>query len=158
MNESNLPEMHENGLVLRVRGGMAVVETIQTDACASCSAKGACHTMGGSKQRTVMALNQAGAVEGDQVQLALPRRGALGAGFLVYILPVAALIVGASLGQSLGPGWGWDPTNAAVVLGLGSLAACWLGLHWLSKRLAGRRELSVRVVRIIKKGQCDEVE
>lgn len=153
-----MPEMHEQGTVREVRGGLAVVESVQTDACAGCAAKGACHTMGGSKTRLISALNQAGAQEGDRVLMALPRRGALGAGFLVYILPVLALIIGALAGQRLGPGWGYDPTNAAVVLGLGSLAVCWLFLRWLSSRLAGRREFAVRVVRVLPKEECHEME
>ena len=139
---------------------MAQVETTQTDACHGCSAQTACRAMGGVKKRLVEASNDAGAKEGDRVLMALPRKGALAAGFLVYLGPVIALIAGAAIGQKLGPGWGYEAQNAAVVLGLCALGVSWFGLRWLSKRVADRQELKVRVVRVLppKEGAPAECE
>ncbi|MGD9123759.1 MAG: SoxR reducing system RseC family protein [Desulfarculaceae bacterium] len=150
METTNSIDMHEQGLVRAVKGGMAQVETVQSEACHQCNAQAACHGMGGARQRLVWALNQAQAQEGDRVLLALPRKGVLGAGFLVYILPILILILGAALGQRLGPAWGWNPTNAAVLLGMGGLVVSWFFLRWLSKRLAGRKEFTVRLVKVFK--------
>lgn len=146
-----MPEMTEEGLVRQVAGTMAQVETTQTEACNCCEAKGACSTMGGLKQRVVMAQNDAQAGVGDRVLLALPRRGVMGAGFLVYIVPLIALLAGAYLGKLHGVQWGLGSTNASVILGMGALVLSWAALRPISKNLAKRPELTVRIVRILEK-------
>ncbi|MEW5914116.1 MAG: SoxR reducing system RseC family protein [Thermodesulfobacteriota bacterium] len=150
--------MQEEGLVVQTMGGLAQVQTIQQEACKSCGARGACHTLGGDKKRIVAALNQAQAQAGDRVLLSMSRKGVLSASFLVYILPVVALLGGAALGKRLGPGWGWEGQTGAVVLGLASLLVVWWILRKISARLAKRRELTVKVVRILEKGVGDAVE
>ncbi|RJX33877.1 MAG: hypothetical protein C4525_08395 [Desulfarculus sp.] len=151
-------DMQEEGRVVQTLGGLAQVETIQQEACKSCGARGACHTLGGDKKRIISALNQAQAQPGDRVLLSMPRKGVLGASFLVYMLPVIALLAGAALGKRLGPAWGWEGQTGAVVLGLVSLLVVWFVLRRISARLARRRELTVKVVRILEKGVGDAVE
>lgn len=158
MNQQPQNDMHEEAVVRRVAGNMAVVESVQHDACAHCGAKGACDAMGGGKARQVAALNQAGAKVDDRVEIAISRRAVMGAGALVYMVPVVAVIVGAVVGQKMGPSWGWDPTNAAVLLALGSLAVTWLIISRISRVLAGRRGFSVRIVRVLRKEQADAVD
>ncbi len=150
--------MTEQAVVRSVHGGVARVEAVESDACLSCGARGACHTLSGDRKREITALNQAGAQEGDRVLLAIPRKAALGAGFLVYIVPIMALIAGAVVGKRLAPDWGWQVQNAAVVLGLGSLVACWMALRWVSKRLGKRRDFSVTIVRVLQKGEVDALD
>lgn len=160
--QSEVPEqvtgMREEGDVVALKGEMAVVTTIHTDACAGCSAKGACHTLGGGKERRVEALNRVGAQVGDRVLLTISRGSALGAGFLAYLAPVLALLIGAYVGKTLGPGWGWGEQNAAVVLGLASLAACWMAVRWLSGRMARSGGFSVEITRVLGKGNLDAVD
>jgi sigma-E factor negative regulatory protein RseC len=150
--------MREEGVVRSIAGGMAVVESVASDACASCGARGACHSLGGERARMVTARNQAGAREGDRVLLAIPRRSALGAGFLVYLGPVLATIAGAALGKRLFQDWGGDPQAGAIVLALAFLAGSWLALRWLSPRLARRKGFTVRIVRVLQKGDTDAVD
>lgn len=151
-------QMYEEGLVRTVAGQVASVETVQKEACAHCSAKGACQAMGGESTRLVVALNQAGAQVGDRVVLAAARRAVLGTGFLVYMLPVFALLAGAAVGKANAASWGLDPTAAAAALGVGALAVCWLGLIWLNRRVARRGKHNIKVVRILKRGEADAVE
>jgi len=151
-------EMREEGLVRAVHGGLAQVESVVSDACQSCGAKGACHSLGGERKRQVTAVNQAGAREGDLVQIAMPRAGALGAGALVYLGPVVALLAGGFAGDRLAPGWGWEAESGAVIGALAALAAAWIGLRWISARLARSKSLKVRVVRVLKKGATDAVD
>ena len=114
--------------------------------------------LGGDSKREVKALNLAGAGVGDRVLVTMPRRAALGAGFLVYMVPVLALIVGAALGNHWGPAWGWGSQNAAVALGLGALILSWLGLRLISTRVARGGGFTVRIVRVIQKGESDAVD
>ena len=150
--------MQEEGVVLETMGGMAQVETAQQEACKSCGARGACQTLGGDKRRVIAAINQAKASAGDRVLLAMPRKGVLGASFLVYMIPVFALLVGAMVGKKLGPAWGWEGQTGAVLLGALGLLGAWFFLRRLSKRLAGRKELTVMVVRILQQGEGDALE
>ncbi len=150
--------MQEEGVVVQTMGGMAQVETTQQEACKSCGAQGMCHAMGGDKRRVITAINQVGAREGDKVVLTMPRKGVLGASFLVYMVPVAALLVGASVGKKWGQTLGLEPQTAAVVLGGVALVAAWLVLRKVSRHLAGRKELTVTVVRILRKGEGDALE
>ena len=144
------PVMKEEGVVRQVRGNMAVVATLQTEACHSCGAKGACSTMGGLKERIVSAENQLGAKPGDKVVIAVPTKGVLSAGFLVYIAPILALIIGAYLGQR------YAGTHGSVILGLLFLAGGWMLARPMGQRLANRRHLSVKVIRIL--GQAAKPE
>ncbi len=150
--------MTEQAVVRSVHGGAARVEAVESDACLSCGARGACHSLSSDRKREITALNQAGAREGDRVLLAIPRKAALGAGFLVYIVPIMALIAGAVVGKRLAPELGWQVQNGAVALGLASLAACWLALRWVSKRLGKRRDFSVTIVRVLQKGEEDALD
>ncbi len=151
-------EMQEEGLVLNTMGGLAQVETTQQEACASCGAQSACQTLGGQKKRVVSAVNRVQAQTGDRVLLTMPRKGVLGASFLLYMVPVFALLAGAILGKRLGPAWGWEGQSGPVVLGLAALVITWFVLRRISKRLAGRKEMTVTVVRILHKGEGDALE
>lgn len=150
--------MQEEGLVRSLQGGLAMVESVQSEACASCGAKGACHALGGEKIRIVTALNEAGAQVGDRVMLSMPRKAVLGASFLAYMVPVLGLILGAALGDGLAPNWGWDAQTGAVVLGLGGLAVSWLLVSLIAKRLARKSNFTVRIVRVLEKGATDALD
>ena len=158
MTNLAVDQMQEEGLVRSLHGGLAQVESTQSEACASCGAKGACYAMGGEKTRVVTALNEAGAQVGDKVLLTMPRKAVLGASFLAYMVPVLGLILGATLGNSLAPNWGWDAQTGAVVLGLGGLAGSWLLVSLIAKKLAKKSNFTVRIVRVLEKGATDALD
>jgi len=150
--------MQEEGVVLQTMGGLAQVETTQQEACKSCGARGACQALGGDKKRVIAAVNQVGAQKGDRVVMAMPAKGVLGASFLVYMVPVFALLVGAAVGKKLGPSLGLSGQTGAIILGVLSLLGAWYILRQVSERLAGRKELTVKVVRILQQGEGDALE
>ncbi|MCB2226627.1 MAG: SoxR reducing system RseC family protein [Desulfarculaceae bacterium] len=150
--------MQEEGVVIETMGGLAQVETMQQEACKGCGARGACQTLGGDKRRVIAAINQAGAKAGDKVLMIMARKGVLGASFLLYMVPVFALLAGAMVGKQLGPSYGLEAQTGAVILGALSLLGAWLILRRVSKRLAGRKELTVKVVRILQQGERDALE
>jgi sigma-E factor negative regulatory protein RseC len=158
MTNYAVEQMQEEGVVRSLHGGMAQVESVQTDACATCGARGACHAMGGEKTRVVTALNEADAQVGDKVMLSMPRRAVLSASFLVYMVPVLGLILGAVLGNAYAPRWGWEPQSGAVLAGLAGLAVSWLAVSRLARKLAKHSDFTVRIVRVLKKGATDAVD
>lgn len=158
MNDTAQEEMREEGLVIALQDDQAIVQTVQQDACAGCSVEGACHALGGSKNRQVPALNVAGAQVGDRVALGIGRGSVFQAGFLAYLVPVFALLAGAALGKALGPHWGFNDQTSALVVGVAALVAAWLGVRWLSNRLGQRGQFVVKVVAVLQRGEIDAVE
>lgn len=152
------PHLQEEGLVRSLHGSLAMVEAVSSDACSHCGAKGACQFLGGERVRAVPAENPVGAQVGDRVLLAAPRRGVLTAGFLVYMVPVLALIAGAALGQRLGPDWSLGAQGGSVLLGVVSLVVTWLVLRRVSLRLGRNASFKVKIVRVLRKGNADAVE
>ncbi len=141
--------MTEEGLVRALRGGEAEVVTFQTEACRHCMGKGACYALGGIKERVVSAQNPVGAAVGDRVLLAIPRSEVMHAGVLAYLVPVAALILGALVGQKTAPSLGLDPTDGSVLVGVAGLALAWLGTSLYSRRLSRKNRLRVRILRVL---------
>ena len=112
--------LEEAGFVLRVEGELAIVKTKRSTMCDGCGSGGFCRTLGGGSDMEVAARNEAGAKVGDEVRVTVPPKTFLKASFLVYMVPVAALILGALLGSTLGPSLstGVSSDLFAVVFGL----------------------------------------
>jgi sigma-E factor negative regulatory protein RseC len=95
MNHSPEDVHSEIGRVSRLEGALAVVSVSKTSACEGCAARGACHTLSGSGERELRAVNQVGAVPGDQVELQIPTRAGLRAAILAYLLPTLLMVFSA---------------------------------------------------------------
>ncbi|MDY6986810.1 MAG: SoxR reducing system RseC family protein [Thermodesulfobacteriota bacterium] len=90
------------GVVTAVQGRTALVVTKEEAECESCSAKESCSTLGGSaSNREVRARNTARAQVGDVVKISIQGSAFLKATFLVYMVPILALIAGTVLGYFL---------------------------------------------------------
>ena len=107
----------EQGIVLRTDSEAAWVKTVRSSSCEGCTAKGACHSMGGGNEMEVKALNTAGARAGDRIVLSFETASLLKATFLIYVFPIILLIVGAALGQMLAPLIEFSPSALSVLLG-----------------------------------------
>jgi sigma-E factor negative regulatory protein RseC len=88
----------EEGVVIRIVPDGAVVCVKKTDACHSCPSSGICHT-GGGGERQVVARNPVGAREGQRVEIEIRDGLLVRASFIVYILPIVALLLGALCGR-----------------------------------------------------------
>ncbi len=145
--------MKEEGVVTELIGGLAKIETTQTEACHHCGMKGACSTMGGMKKREIVVKNPLQAKEGDLVMIAVPRKGVMGAGFLVYLVPIITLLLGAALGSKLGPKIGLNAQDGSVILGLLGLVIPWGILFFISKEIGRKKSLEVSIVKILESGE-----
>ena len=153
MRQYDASVMKEEGVVTALFGGMAKVETTQTEACGHCGMKGACTTMGAMKKREIMVKNALQAKEGDHVMIAVPRKGVMGAGFVVYLLPILCLLIGAAMGSKIGPLMGMNSQDGSVLLGLLGLVIPWIILYFISKQLTKQKSLQVSIVKILKPGE-----
>lgn len=91
----------ETGRVTRVVDGKAVVEIARSSACAKCQA--GCASSGEETRAVLVEARDPIGVRLDQcVQVAIRNDSVLRASFVVYVIPLCALIGGVLLGDYLG--------------------------------------------------------
>ncbi|GAB4278317.1 MAG: hypothetical protein Kow0092_34120 [Deferrisomatales bacterium] len=135
--------IEEQGVVVRAGAGKALVRTERSGACEGCAARGACAHLGGSREAQVWADDPLGVRPGERVVIAVPEGTVLRAGFLVYLLPVAALVAGAVAGNALGPRLGLTADLGAALCGVAAMAATFLGV----RRFGGKGVSGPRIAR-----------
>ena len=122
--------LKETGFVEKASPETAVVLVERSSACEQCRSRGACEMLSGRTMRVEVA-NELGAEEGDRVEISLPAASFLKLSFLVYLVPVAALVAGAYLGNLWVEGTVEDPTPYALSAGILAM----LGSFLLVRRL-----------------------
>ncbi len=130
----------EEGVVVNVGSDTVRIKSHRTEACDECVAKDGCRVMGGGKDMEFDVENTLGAQMGDKVQVAVSDQAFLKVIFLVYLVPVFGLMVGAVLGQEIGHSMGFDPSMSAAVIGF----ACMGGVFAIVKVIAGKMDKSER--------------
>lgn len=134
--------MLQNGIVKKLHTNTAEVEIHRSAACGeSCAACGLCP----GKTAVVAAANEIRADVGDSVTIDMADKKVLGAAFLVYIVPLIALIAGYFIGYAVFkselPSVGIAFLLMAVTFGI--IILC-------DKRL--KKRYTPRIVSIIKNG------
>ncbi len=137
--------MTERGIVLSVDGDRVRVEVTRSAMCAHCENQGTCNALGSSPKSVVSAVNEAGAGEGDLVEISMTESRVLKAAALVYLVPVAGLVIGAMLGDAYAGALG---LSADAGSGLGAVAgiAAGLSVTTIAARRASRSGDSLPVV------------
>lgn len=140
--------LKRTGVVKAVQGHVAVVVTVMEPECETCKAKETCHTMGGGGVNSeVKARNTAGADVGDLVTISIKGSSLVKVSFLVYFLPILALMAGVGLGHFLSD---FIPVNKNILVGvLGLFAFCCVFI-WLKKKgdqIAVKKELMPEVIK-----------
>lgn len=96
----------------------------------------------------VEAENPAHARTGDRVVISFATGPLLKATFLIYIFPILCMLVGAGIGQAMGPTIDVNPSVSAAILGFSAL---FLALGFMKKKgnqLAGRDDYKPKIIRI----------
>jgi len=88
--------MNRNGVVTDIKGDRAVVQILKHTACGDC---GACHLGDDNKHIKIECANEPGAQVGEFVEVDLETPNVLGAAFIMYMVPLAALLVGVVAGS-----------------------------------------------------------
>ncbi len=135
--------IEEEASVIEVREHRALVSTVRTSACESCSARSGCGSLGGGREARVWADDHVGVERGDQVIVAVGEGSLLKASVLVYLMPTAALVAGAVLGDMVGEKFGYPPDLTAAGLGLASM----VGAFFVAKALGRRMVAAPAIIR-----------
>jgi len=144
----------EKGTVQKIEESWAWVETRRTGSCDNCSQKKHCHSSGDGRDRMlVKAENVAQARSGDEVEIYLNSKTKLKGLFMIYMLPVIGLLVGALLGKSLSTLIGLDGDLMTVLASFCGMAIAFFVVRVLGFRMKENNELTPVVSRIVRRMQ-----
>ena len=142
--------INERGVVEKIIHHKAVVKLRRTAGCETCKSRGSCHAEGDTEMR-VEVENDLHAREGDTVEMSLPERSVAKMALVVYFGPVAALIAGALVGDTLGKSFQLDSPLPAVIGGGVLLAASLLALKRFDRFARSRPDYHPRMTRILQR-------
>ena len=143
--------IEEVGSVVELKGkGIATVLCEKQSFCAHCASMDSCQVGNDGRSRLVEVLNLHGAKVGDRVKLATSSRTFLQSSFILYIVPLLFLLLGAVSGKLLGSylNLALDPDLLAAIIGIAFLCGSFLLIRIGSRAIP--QELTMpRVVEIL---------
>ena len=113
--------IEEIGTVVELKGKhTAVVMCKKSSLCENCATNSSCVLGDDDRTRLIEAHNSIGASVGDQVLIATTTKSFLQSSFLLYIVPLIALVIGAAAGKLLGENLdtGLDPNLLSAIFGV----------------------------------------
>ena len=128
--------IEEYGTIIELKERrVAVVQCVRNSACQHCPSSSACQLGEDHESMLVEAYNQVGGQLNDRVKLVTTTRNFLQSSFLLYIVPVLGLLVGALLGQAIGERADvpLDPSLLAALCGSGFLVTTFLAIRFVTR-------------------------
>jgi len=140
--------LQETGQVIESFGETVTVTMKRSSVCASC---GACGLLapGASSDIVVEAKNLVGATAGDTVRLQVGTTDYLTATAVVYLLPLAAAIVGFLLGALIAPHTVWSKHTASVAGALFGFVLSFAGIRAYDQKAKREGRCKPSVVEIL---------
>jgi sigma-E factor negative regulatory protein RseC len=135
----------EVGTVLKAGGGVAKVLVKRNAACDHCPSRSCCASLGGDLKRVDVS-NIIGAKEGQQVKIGISPKTILKVSFILYMIPILALIIGAMFGGHLGA---QHKEIWAISVGIGFFIGSYFVIKGLSKRFENKAEYLPVVTEIL---------
>ena len=132
--------IEEVGTVVELKSKMiAVVMCTKSSLCENCATNGNCALGDDDNTRLIEVHNLLGAEVGEQVRIATTTKSFLQSSFLLYIVPLIALVIGAIAGLLVGEKipTGLDPNLLSAIFGvffmIGSFVVLRVGSSALNK-------------------------
>jgi sigma-E factor negative regulatory protein RseC len=149
----------EQGVIEKIDDQMATVRVRKSSACAHCSSKGSCSIS--NRDMLVEVQNILNAGEGDTVEISVPEGTFLKLSFLVYLIPIFALMLGAFIGIFLSTMLNIDQSLSAIITGAVFFGISFLGLKVFERLKSSDRNYFPQMSRILKNGAspkpCDNI-
>ncbi len=136
--------MEQVGLVVEVKDDKAIVAVQRHDVCSKCGACGV--AISGSGETQLDALNIVNAAVGQTVRVVGDTAYVLKVSFIVYLLPIIALLLGIYVGQQL-EGY-FAALRMDIILGVAFLLVSYLMVRAYDRR-AARQPVKATIVEII---------
>jgi positive regulator of sigma E activity len=132
----------DRGRVIRTAEGFAFIEMELNASCRSCSNRGVC--MAGDKPAELKIEDTLGLKAGDTVEIDLPPQTKLTAGFLLFIFPLASLLIFYYIAYSI-----WGTEEAGMLGAMAGLVFGIVDLMLFSRLAAKNRYFKPRSIRKI---------
>lgn len=133
--------IEETGIIVEVDEHHAWVEAASSSSCSHCSANQGCGTASLQKwfkrkpNRLRVSKNQDVGL-GERVVIGIPEQALVRGSFMIYMVPLLALIAGALIGAQINDGLGWAYKDGlSILFALVSLVAsiAWLKRYMLNE-------------------------
>ncbi len=136
----------EKGRVVAAAGNLARIRLPRNDSCRAC---GLCLFGRDGRGMILETENETGAGVGDLVEVELERRDPLAGAFLLFGLPLLALLAGAGAGWLLARGLGFPPDGGAVLLAALLSAGAFFLVRRRELRRKSRAGEGIRIRRVL---------
>ncbi len=133
----------EEGLVIEASGHIAKIKAGRHTECKSC---GACP---GNDTAVVTAKNNIGAVPGQRVIFELNETNSLKGAFIIFVLPLMGVFLGAAFGGSLGQALGHSIMTGRVLGGLIAFAAVAAFIKIFDRSVAKKEQSLPEIIKIL---------
>ena len=149
----------EQGIVISVgsaESGTAIIKTVRSSACESCSSRHSCSAEGGGEEREVEVINTVGAKAGDRIQISMETGALLKATFLLYIFPIICMLIGGGAGHLIGLQL---PVNPSIISAGFAICAFVLAMAFVRMRagkMASKTQYRPKITRIISPGKITQ--
>ncbi len=141
---------YKNGIVVNVMGnGWAEVITDQLDACTDCVSAHTCPEDCKNARTVTKVRDEINAEIGDTVSVYISRKSMLKSAAILYLVPVAFLLIGVGTGTSLAPRLGLGISSAVILFGLAGLCFGYFLIKALSVRLSMENSFFAKIDRIL---------
>ncbi|MEX1303490.1 MAG: SoxR reducing system RseC family protein [Desulfotignum sp.] len=137
----------EHGIVTQATPAVAKIKTKRTAACEGCTSKDSCGTIHRGQEVFFDVPNTLGVQAGDSVLIGMRTKSALLLTFLVYIVPILCLVIGALTGDALAPFLGINASFLAMVLGFSLFGLAFFILHRKSAAMNRKTEFRPMLIR-----------
>jgi sigma-E factor negative regulatory protein RseC len=148
--------IEEYGSVVELKGKMtAVVLAQKSSFCKNCASMQSCQVGDDNRSMLVEAHNLIGAEVGHKVRLVTSTKSFLQSSFLLYIVPLIALIVGAVAGHLIGESMaaGPDPNLLAALIGTAFLVGSFFVIR-IGSRAIPREAFMPRIVEVLSEDEA----
>ena len=150
--------IEEFGTIVELKGKhVAVVLCAKSSFCTHCAAMGTCQIGSDNRSMLVEASNPLGAQVGDHVKLVTSSKSFLQSSFILYIVPLIALVAGALLGFGIGERLpnGPDPNLLSAIIGVAFLVGAFLVIR-VGSRAIPPETFMPRIVEIRRQEATDD--
>lgn len=143
--------IEEQGIIIDIKGNKAFIKTEKGSSCESCAAQKMCHGSIDTSEVIIEADNAINAKLGDRVVIMVATATLLKAGFVLYMVPIVALITGVVIGQIAANRFtiGLNADILSGILGILFLISAFFGIKLYSKLLEKREGYRPVVVKVV---------
>jgi sigma-E factor negative regulatory protein RseC len=138
----------EKGVIQKILHQKALVRIQKNSACTSCESRGACRALS-DKEMLIEVPNDLQAQVGDHVEIYVHEGSLLKLSLLVYLLPVGALILGASIGGIWAQSFRAGATLAPMLCGFFAMGATFYALKRLDRAAQAKGKYQPRMKKIL---------